>query len=369
MAGALVLLALVAAPVPLLPPHRLAEAVQGVGANWKAAYLVAALGLQAVFYGALGVLAVFATGAPTTMQGRLLQAVLTPLVVVGIALAIRSMRAGHFPVWANTVVPVLACVVGVSVGLGLMQKSGRMALLVATPVIAAVLWAWLARPSSALLTATEAQLERLAALGDHLPAGDERFARLLEAAMATPTEGSASAVDHNRAAMLALGIAMGDARLARLVGLDHDAALVSRATQAADGATLRGRPDWAKHFSLSAALSVMEHPLVSDAAGLMKEQVDALAQGTGFSFADLAADRAGIRLAIAATRSDSAAVALQDRLRAGFAVDDFFPAVADLPEDLTVEQFRREYDAIGAPRYRELIARIDARLDSCPGLR
>ena len=40
-----------------------------------------------------------------------------------------------------------------------------------------------------------------------------------------------------------------------------------------------------------AALAVLEHPLVSDAGGLMKEQLDALTHGSGFSFGDLAADR------------------------------------------------------------------------------
>lgn len=119
---------------------------------------------------------------------------------------------------------------------------------------------------------------------------------------------------------------------------------------------------------MSAALAVLEHPFVSDAAGLMKEQLDALARGTGFSFGDMAADRAGVRFAQAATQSDRAAEALQGRIRGGFAVADFFPSVADLPENLTVEQFRRDYGSVGSPRYRDFIAGIEARLDSCPGL-
>ena len=40
--------------------------------------------------------------------------------------------------------------------------------------------------------------------------------------------------------------------------------------------------DWARHSALSAALAVLEHPLVSDAAGLMKEELDALTHGSGF---------------------------------------------------------------------------------------
>jgi hypothetical protein len=106
---------------------------------------------------------------------------------------------------------------------------------------------------------------------------------------------------------------------------------VHRAIALRQGLTLRGREDWARHYALSAALAVLEHPLVSDAGGLMIEQLDALTGGSGFSFGDLAADRAGVRFAVAATRSEAAAKSMQARLQSGFAVDDFFPPVADGP--------------------------------------
>jgi hypothetical protein len=144
--------------------------------------------------------------------------------------------------------------------------------------------------------------------------------------------------------------------------------LVRQAVRLGAGATLRGRGDWSKHYTVSAALAVLEHPLVSDAAGLMKEQLDALTLGTGFSFADMAADRAGVRFAVAATDSEAAARATQARLRDVFTVSDFFPPAADLPENLTVEQFRRDYGGVGSQLYLELIAEIEARLDRCPGL-
>jgi hypothetical protein len=54
-AGIVILLALLTAPAPLLPSHRLAEGVQLLaGIGRKAAYLFAAVGLQIVFYGAIG---------------------------------------------------------------------------------------------------------------------------------------------------------------------------------------------------------------------------------------------------------------------------------------------------------------------------
>jgi hypothetical protein len=135
-----------------------------------------------------------------------------------------------------------------------------------------------------------------------------------------------------------------------------------------EGTTLAGRADWTQHYTLSAALAVLENPLVSDAGGLMKEQLDALTQGTGFSFGDLAADRAGVRFAVGATGSEEAARALRVRLQRGFVLEDYFPPAADLPESLSVEQFRAAYGGVGTPRYRQVVAEIDARLDHCAGL-
>lgn len=371
LAAGLVLLALLAAPAPLLPPHALAEAAQSfLGVSWKAAYLVAALGLLSIFYGSLGAVATLALRRAPTPRGRCLQVVLMPWAVVGVALIIRSVKAGHLPVWTNAIVPILACLAGVGLGLGLLYRRLNATLAITGVVIGTALWAWLGGPSSALSRATEMRLRRLASTDSLLPAGDARFGRMLQIVFTPPPSEAArgSAIDLNRAAILALGIAVGDARLARLVGLERDTALVRQAVLVGSGATLRGRNDWSKHYAVSAALAVLEHPFVSDAAGLMKEQLDALTRGTGFSFGDMAADRAGVRFAAAATHSDAAAAAMQARLQDGFEVADFFPPAADLPENLTIEQFRRDYRGVGSQRYRQLTAEIEARLDRCPGL-
>jgi hypothetical protein len=179
---------------------------------------------------------------------------------------------------------------------------------------------------------------------------------------------SASAVEHNRAAILALGIAIGHERLARLAGLERDKELLRQACAWRAGTTLRGRDDWARHYCLSAALVVVGSPFLSDAGGLIKEQLDALTRGSGFSFGDLAADRAGVRFARAATDSEPSARALQARVQNGFSVDDFFPPASHLPENLTVEQFRRDYGGVGSPRYRQTVGEIDSSLDQCAGL-
>jgi len=237
-------------------------------------------------------------------------------------------------------------------------------------VIGAVKWTFLSGASAELSRATEAHLARLVAAGPSLPIGEARFGALLQSAFAPLPDGATreQAVQHNRAAILALGIALGHERLARFVGLDPKGGSVRAGIALRTGTTLRGREDWARHYCLSAALAVVESPFMSDAGGLLKEELDALARGSGFSFGDLAADRAGVRFAQAATASESVAQEMQRRLQRGFAVDDFFPDAADLPENLTTEQFRAIYDGVGSQRYRQVAGDIEARLDRCPAL-
>ena len=56
--------------------------------------------------------------------------------------------------------------------------------------------------------------------------------------------------------------------------------------------TLNGRTDSPQHFTVSAALAAHAGGPLSDAIGLYKE-VDDSRRGSGFSFNDIAADRAG----------------------------------------------------------------------------
>jgi hypothetical protein len=365
-AATLILLALFLIPAPLLPPHRLAEAMQsGLGVQWKAAYLIAALGLQVVIYGALGLLAAFTVARAETIRLRLLHAFLVPVVTVAAAILIRSLILGFVPIWINAVVPILACVAGTWFGLSLRSKRPWVAVVLLVLMAGGALWTLL-RPSSVeLIRHTEARLRHLVAAGPQFPQGEEKIMAALRAAFAqVPDETTGvDLVQQNRAAILALGLAVGDPRIARFVGLDPQRART--AFDGLGGMRLRGREDWSRHFCLSAALAVLEHPLVSDAGGLMKEQLDALSRGSGFSFGDLAADRAGVKFAEAATRSGAAATAMRTRLLNGATVDDIFPPVADLPENLTVEQFRLKYEGVGSPKYRQAVRDLEARLDRC----
>jgi hypothetical protein len=359
-------------PTPLLPPHRLSESIQKMlGVGWKSAYLAASVLIQLAFYGSLGIVSAFIVKRTQTVHGRLLKIILIPIVVIGLALVIRSVKVGYFPVWVNAVIPMVACTIGVWLGLGLLYRRLKLMIFVVVVVSGAALWMLFGGTSHSLTHATRDQLKKLVAASSTIPHGEKRFEALLQIVFAPilePSSDPIGTVDHNRAAILALGIVLGDERLTQLVGLDRNSKLVRSAVLLREGTTLRGRTDWPQHFSLSAALAVLENPLVSDAGGLMKEQLDVQAEGSGFSFTDIAADRAGVRFANAATHSDEDALAMQELLRSNFTVDDFFPSIADLPEFLTTEQFQNDYEAVGSSRYREKISEIEIRLDSCKAL-
>jgi hypothetical protein len=215
-----------------------------------------------------------------------------------------------------------------------------------------------------------AQLARLAERARTSPgSSDARHAAAVEAAFAHARERSraGAAAGENRAAILALGLTLGSRRLASLVGGIPPAEL--RASWSGwRGSSLQGRKDWVRHFWVSALLTVLSLSEASDAAGLLKEELDADG-GSGFSFADLLADRSGTVFAEHATRDEASARALQERLAAGFDAYDVFPPAGDLPEGLSEVELRTRYGGVGGERYRDLMAEIESRIASLPAYR
>jgi hypothetical protein len=216
-----------------------------------------------------------------------------------------------------------------------------------------------------------AHVDRLLATLATTPAGDARFARALETAFAAARERGAVSggpAAENRAAILALGIVLGHPRLARSVGERLDDERSGAALDLLAGTTLRRRGDWARHFTVSAALTALAAASPSDAAGLLKEELDADG-GSGFSFGDLLADRAGTSFADSATRDDASALRMQQRLAGGFRVDDFFPPAADLPEGIADAELQARYGGVGGALYRQKAEEIERRLAACAAYR
>jgi hypothetical protein len=114
--------------------------------------------------------------------------------------------------------------------------------------------------------------------------------------------------------------------------------------------TLRGRHDWLLHFAASAALAAHLGPEAAEGAGLAKELLDARG-GSGFSFADLAADFAGVSLARRLLSADEPNRISLRELARRFRGADFFPRVDDLEEGLSWRRFTEKYGGPSDPRF------------------
>ena len=101
--------------------------------------------------------------------------------------------------------------------------------------------------------------------------------------------------------------------------------------------------------------------------GLSKELMDAGPGGSGFSFVDLTADRAGVLFALRATSSFDSAIAVQRRLAHGRNVDvaEFMPPIEGLPEGMTDQEFQVVYGGLGGQRTGEVVQEIRQRLRKC----
>jgi hypothetical protein len=217
------------------------------------------------------------------------------------------------------------------------------------------------------IPAVHAQVFNLIASAAKMPRNsDARFGAAVRTAFrfAQDRSSSGGAVAENRAALLALGIALGHPHVETLMGGVMDEATRRALHNTYDGTTLRKRADWPKHFFVSAALTVIAERNVSDAGGLLKEEKDA-AGGSGFSFGDLLADRTGTTFAQVATRDERSARLFQARLAQGFKVDEFFPNAADLPEGIQDADFQAHYGGTEGGGYRRLAAEIERRIASC----
>ncbi len=127
--------------------------------------------------------------------------------------------------------------------------------------------------------------------------------------------------------------------------------------------TLSAREDFSKHFIISAALAAYAGSPLADAVGVYKEIADAKG-GSGFSFNDIAADRAGTRFGERAIGSAASARTLQQQLSAAVSEKDIMPATADLPEFMKEAEFKRRFGGIDAPAYKEMIGEIDRRINA-----
>ncbi len=123
--------------------------------------------------------------------------------------------------------------------------------------------------------------------------------------------------------------------------------------------TLRGRVDFPQHYLVSALIASGFGGRVADLIGIYKEQSDKVA-GSGFSFNDIAADKAGVRFG---QQARLAPQQLQRRVQEGEEEDFFMPDVADMPQYLTPNEFANRFSGANRAAYDELLNVINQRVN------
>jgi len=206
--------------------------------------------------------------------------------------------------------------------------------------------------------------ERLALLTQDMRGQTRSVATLLPPLFALAAQRSAAggnAAAENRAALLTLTFYANHRPLGMLVP-----AAYQWPTPRPAFVTLRQRADFALHFLVSAVIAAEAGTPLADAVGLWKELADARRGGSGFSFNDLAADRAGTRFGELAVGD---ATRLQQRVAAGLSDADLLPPASDLPEHLPEAEFTARYGGVGGAGYQRLLAAIESRIDALPMFR
>lgn len=171
-----------------------------------------------------------------------------------------------------------------------------------------------------------------------------------------------------RAMVLALGVALDDTntlRKAPLAGtvVAHIEGEQERALRLAalGQPTMHGRRDLAKHFFTSSFMVSLAGSGPARAVGLLKEMHDSQG-GSGFSFADMAANRAGIVFGGAVL---TGRVSLDD-VAERFAVADYLPPIEDLQEQLGGAEFAEQFGGLGDDRLTAELRRIEDRILALP---
>ena len=127
---------------------------------------------------------------------------------------------------------------------------------------------------------------------------------------------------------------------------------------------LNDRDDFPKHYLVSAMLAAYAGTPLSDAMGLFKEIEDSRG-GSGFSFNDIAADRAGTRMGELAIGNEQWAKKIQ-LLMVTAKGSDIMPVTADLPEFLPEAEFKRRFGGIKDESYRQMMGEIERRIAALP---
>ncbi|TAN65610.1 MAG: hypothetical protein EPN17_16125 [Methylobacter sp.] len=170
-----------------------------------------------------------------------------------------------------------------------------------------------------------------------------------------------TAIDENRVVILAINDYVNKQETKKLLSTPE----FRPTTGQQFSAFLYKRIDLAQHFIGSAALTASINKQAAQIVGEEKELSDAHG-GSGFSFIDLAADKAGTRFGEMATSSPETARKMQKAMSRIKDYSDFMPDPRDLPEHMNEADFKQRFESVNSPVYQEISKQIDARISAIP---
>ncbi|MGZ8221390.1 MAG: hypothetical protein ACXWT0_07065 [Methylobacter sp.] len=171
-----------------------------------------------------------------------------------------------------------------------------------------------------------------------------------------------TAIDENRVVISAINDYVNKQETKKLLSMPEPTLATG---QQQYSAFLYKRTDLAQHFIGSAALTASVNKQAAQIAGEEKELSDAHS-GSGFSFINLAADKAGTRFGEMATSSPENARRMQKVMSQIKDYSDFMPDPRDLPEHMNEADFKQRFESINSPVYQEISKQIDARISATP---
>jgi uncharacterized protein YfiM (DUF2279 family) len=362
----LIALCIVHDPRPLgAPEWAVGQICSLTGLSEPASRVVVTFALRGVGMAMIGVLLVLALRRVRNQWAVPFSFVVAPLLAV----LTQWINFGHFPITPQLRAGVGCAILGVLAGIVL--RRSRMALVALVILIVGLfIWGTSTGIRDDLHEAARITLLHVLENAQDIPKGDDGFAMLLHRAFTFAEDNShgTEAVLPNRAAILALGVILGEDRVVKVGKRKIDPKRMVEAQTLRRRVTLNGRRDLSQHFWVSAALTILSNEKHSMTVGITKELMDATPGGSGFSFVDLTADRAGILFAVASTRNEESARAMQLRIQKGVRIADFCPDIRNLPEGISRDNFQKEYGGLNGVETQKIVKEIQRRLATCEWL-
>lgn len=336
-----------------------------LGLSEPAARAVSTMVLRGIGFALIGILVALLSGrwrlrwaAPTVLLA-------SPLLAVGS----QWINFGYFPIRGQVQLSVVTAIMGALIGLALRRRALALGALVAF-AIAVFVWGSSTNVCDDLDAAARITGNHVLVSAEDVPDGDAGFDMVLRAAFAFAEDNShgTDAVFSNRAAVLALSVILGEERVAEVARRPIDLGRREEIRELSNRITMRGRNDLARHFWVSAGLAIVTDENRALTIGIGKELMDSTPGGSGFSFVDMMANRAGIMFAAAATDNATVARGMQLRIGQGMGSEDLLPDIQGLPEGIPDARFRAEFGGLRGEGSRRVNDEITRRLAMARGL-